>query len=151
MRALLQRVTRARVSIEGETVGAIGQGWAILLGVAATDTPEIARKLAEKVAYLRCFGDEQGKMNRSALDVHAEMLVVSQFTLYADTTRGRRPSFVHAAPPEIADPLVTRFADDLRGLGFTVQTGHFGAMMDVELTNHGPVTIWLDSDEQRSD
>ena len=150
MRALLQRVTRARVSIAGETVGAIGQGWAVLLGVAATDTPEIARKLAEKVAYLRCFGDEQGKMNRSALDVHAEMLVVSQFTLYADTTRGRRPSFVRAAPPEIADPLVTRFADDLRGLGLTVQTGHFGAMMDVELTNHGPVTIWLDSDEKRS-
>jgi D-tyrosyl-tRNA(Tyr) deacylase len=151
MRALLQRVTRARVSVAGETIGAIGQGWAILLGVAATDTPEIARKLAEKVAYLRCFGDEQGKMNRSALDVHAEMLVVSQFTLYADTSRGRRPSFVRAAPPDIADPLVTRFADELRGLGFTVQTGRFGARMLVSIDNDGPVTIWLDSYEQRFD
>lgn len=149
MRALCQRVTHARVSIDGEVVAGIGPGWAILLGVGQQDTPEIARKLAEKIAHLRCFPDVEGKMNRSALDVRAEMLVVSQFTLYADTSRGRRPSFVQAARPEVADPLVNCFADELRALGFHVQTGRFGAMMDLELVNEGPVTIWLDTDERR--
>ena len=146
MRALLQRVTAARVTIDDQVAGSIGRGWAILVGVSPDDTPEIARKLAEKIANLRCFEDEAGKMNRSALEIQAEMLVVSQFTLYADTSRGRRPSFVRAAPPELADPLVTRFADDLRDFGFRVATGRFGAHMLVRIDNDGPVTVWLDSE-----
>jgi len=146
LRALLQRVRAAGVSIDGQVVGSIGRGWAILVGVGPSDTPDIGRKLAEKIANLRCFEDEAGKMNRSALDVRAEMLVVSQFTLYADTSRGRRPSFVRAAPPEIADPLVTQFAEDLRVFGFKVATGRFGADMLVSIENDGPVTIWLDSE-----
>jgi D-tyrosyl-tRNA(Tyr) deacylase len=150
LRALLQRVSRARVTVDGQAVGEIGRGWAILLGVAQADTPETARKLADKVAHLRCFDDDAGKMNRSAFDVQAEMLVVSQFTLYADTSRGRRPSFVEAAPPEIANRLVDSFCDELRALGFTVQTGRFGARMVVRIDNVGPVTIWLDSDDKRS-
>jgi D-tyrosyl-tRNA(Tyr) deacylase len=151
LRALLQRVSRARVTVDGAVIGEIARGWAILLGVAPADTPETARKLADKVAHLRCFDDDAGKMNRSALDVQAEMLVVSQFTLYADTSRGRRPSFVQAAAPEMADPLVNRFCDELRVLGFRVQTGRFGARMLVNVDNDGPVTIWLDSDDRRSD
>jgi D-tyrosyl-tRNA(Tyr) deacylase len=151
MRAVCQRVSRAQVSIEGEVVGSIGPGWVILVGVGQRDGADTARKLAEKIAHLRCFPDDEGKMNRSALEVQAEMLVVSQFTLYADTSRGRRPSFVQAAPPEIADPLVNCFADELRNFGFKVETGRFGAMMDVELLNQGPVTIWLDTNEKRVD
>jgi D-aminoacyl-tRNA deacylase len=150
LRALLQRVSQAHVSIDGQIVGAIGRGWVILLGVAPSDDSEIARKLAEKVAHLRCFEDDQGKMNRSALDARAELLVVSQFTLYADTSRGRRPSFVGAAPPEVADPLVNQFCGELRSFGLTVETGRFGANMLVSIDNDGPVTIWLDSEEKRS-
>jgi D-tyrosyl-tRNA(Tyr) deacylase len=150
LRALLQRVSQAHVSIDGQIVGAIGRGWVILLGVAPSDNSEIARKLAEKVAHLRCFEDDQGKMNRSALDVRAGLLVVSQFTLYADTSRGRRPSFVGAAPPEVADPLVNQFCGELRSFGLTVETGRFGANMLVSIDNDGPVTIWLDSEEKRS-
>jgi D-aminoacyl-tRNA deacylase len=148
LRALLQRASRARVSVDGQVVGSIGRGWVILLGVGPTDNPDIACALADKVAHLRCFRDDEGKMNRSALDVHAEILVVSQFTLYADTTRGRRPSFVAAASPDVADPLVTCFVDELRRMGLAVETGRFGAEMLVSIDNDGPVTIWLDSDEK---
>ena len=149
MRALLQRATRGSVSVDGAMIAEIGAGWVILVGVAATDTEEIADKLAERAANLRCFSDADGKMNLSALDIHAPMLVVSQFTLYADTARGRRPSFVQAAPPELADPLVNRFAQRLRDLGLTVETGEFGAHMVVKIVNDGPVTIMLDSDDRR--
>jgi D-aminoacyl-tRNA deacylase len=135
--------------VDGAVIGEIGTGWVILVGVAATDTQEIADKLAERAANVRCFSDADGKMNLSALDIHAPMLVVSQFTLYADTARGRRPSFVQAAPPELANPLVNRFAQRLRDLGLTVETGRFGAHMVVEIVNDGPVTIMLDSDDRR--
>lgn len=149
MRAVLQRVSRARVMVDGSEVGAIGLGWAILLGIGTADDESAAERLAERVATLRVFGDDQGKMNLAAADVGAEFLVVSQFTLYADLSRGRRPSFVNAAPPEQAAPLVDRFADALRARGFRVATGQFGAHMDVELTNDGPVTIVLSTDEWR--
>jgi D-tyrosyl-tRNA(Tyr) deacylase len=130
-------------------IGQVGTGWVILLGVARQDTPETADRLAERAANLRCFSDADGKMNLSALDVGAEMLVISQFTLYADTARGRRPSFIQAAPPVQAVPLVDRFVQHLRNLGFTVETGQFGAHMIVEIVNDGPVTIVLDSDDRR--
>jgi D-aminoacyl-tRNA deacylase len=149
VRAVCQRVSRARVAINGETVGAIGTGWAILLGVGPDDDEEVAAKLVDQVAGLRVFDDAAGKMNLSAADVGAEILLVSQFTLYADMRRGRRPGFTGAAPPDVAAPLVDRVAALLRARGFTVATGRFGAMMDVELTNHGPVTIVLSSDGWR--
>ena len=149
MRALLQRVARGAVSVDGSTIGQIDAGWVILVGVTATDTEEKADRLAERVANLRCFSDVDGKMNLSALDVQAEMLVISQFTLYADTAHGRRPSFVQAAPPDQADPLVNRFTGRLRELGLKVESGQFGAHMVVEIVNDGPVTILLDSDDRR--
>ena len=150
MRVLAQRVTRARVTVAGETTGEIGPGFLLLVGVTLDDSAAAADLLARKVANLRVFDDADGNLNRSALDLleaeePAEMLVVSQFTLYADCRRGRRPSFVRAAPPAIAEPLVDRFADGLRALGLAVATGRFGAEMQVELVNDGPVTIWLDS------
>ena len=145
MRALLQRVTQAAVRVEGETVGQIGRGWLILLGAGRGDTEAVAAQLAEKVALLRCFEDLEGKTNLSAADVGAEMLVVSQFTLYADTSRGRRPGFTNAAPPDEARRLVDYFAEQLRGRGFRVETGRFGAHMEVSLVNDGPFTIWLDT------
>jgi D-aminoacyl-tRNA deacylase len=150
MRVLAQRVTRARVTVAGETTGEIGPGFLLLVGVTLDDTAAAADLLARKVANLRVFDDADGNLNRSALDLleaeePAEMLVVSQFTLYADCRRGRRPSFVRAAPPAIAEPLVDRFADGLRALGLAVATGRFGAEMQVKLVNDGPVTIWLDS------
>jgi D-tyrosyl-tRNA(Tyr) deacylase len=148
MRALLQRVQQASVSVEDVLLGEIQGGWAILLGVAPTDTEDIADKLAERVANLRSFSDDEGRMNLSAYDVSAEMLVVSQFTLYAETARGRRPSFVRAAPPDLANPLVDRFSQRLRDLGFVVRTGQFGAHMVVTIVNDGPVTIMLDSDDR---
>jgi D-tyrosyl-tRNA(Tyr) deacylase len=151
VRALLQRVSSARVSVDGETLGQIGPGWAVLLGVGPADSRDVAERLAEKVAYLRCFDDESGKMNRSVVDVAGQVLVVSQFTLYADTSRGRRPSYISAAPPSQAEPLVEHFADSLRGLGLHVSTGRFGAHMLVSIENDGPVTIWLDTDNKRSD
>lgn len=144
MRALLQRVSRARVSVDGQTISEIGKGLLILLGVGHADGEEQAAFLAEKVANLRIFEDEQGKTNLSILDVKGEAIVVSQFTLYADVRKGRRPSFTDAALPEVAGPLVDRFAELLRGHGVPTQTGRFGAHMLVEIHNDGPVTIWLE-------
>ncbi len=144
MRVLLQRVCWARVQVAGHPVAEIGPGLLLLVGVTHADGPEQAEYLARKVAHLRIFEDEEGKMNRSVLEVQGEALVVSQFTLYADTRKGRRPAFVGAAPPEIAAPLVERFAQHLRDLGVPTQTGRFGAHMDVELCNDGPVTIMLE-------
>jgi D-tyrosyl-tRNA(Tyr) deacylase len=144
MRALLQRVREARVTVEGELIGAIDHGFLILLGVTHEDGEEQARWLANKIAGLRVFEDEAGKMNLSLLDVGGSVLVVSQFTLYGDARKGRRPSFTAAARPEQAEPLVTFFAQQLRVLGLTVESGVFGAMMQVELVNDGPVTLLLE-------
>jgi D-aminoacyl-tRNA deacylase len=144
MRALLQRVSRASVTVEGQTISSIGKGLLILLGVGHGDGEEQAKYLAEKIANLRVFEDEQGKTNLSVQDVKGEALVVSQFTLYADTRKGRRPSFIDAALPEVAEPLVGRFVELLRGHGIPTQTGKFGAHMQVEIHNDGPVTIWLE-------
>ena len=145
MRALLQRVQRASVSIEGELVGAIDHGLCILLGVGPSDTADVARQLAAKCAELRIFNDDAGKMNLSLLDAHGAALVISQFTLYADTSHGRRPGFTGAASPALAAPLVDVFAAALQELGVPVRTGRFGADMLVEIHNDGPVTIWLDA------
>jgi len=145
MRALLQRVRRASVAVEGEVVGSIGQGLCILLGVGPSDTAEVAGALAAKSAELRIFNDDAGKMNLSLLDAGGQALVISQFTLYADTSRGRRPGFTGAAPPALAAPLVDAFAAALHDRGIRVETGIFGADMLVEIHNDGPVTIWLDS------
>jgi D-tyrosyl-tRNA(Tyr) deacylase len=144
MRALLQRVSQASVSVGGQTVSRIGKGLLILLGIGHGDREEQAAYLAEKIANLRIFEDEQGKTNLSALEVGAEAIVVSQFTLYADTRKGRRPSFTEAALPEAAEPLVDRFAELLRSQCVPAQTGQFGAHMLVEIHNDGPVTIWLE-------
>lgn len=145
MRLVLQRVKSARVIIAGHAIAEIGRGLVILLGIAPGDAEEQARFLAEKVANLRIFEDEQGKMNRSVLEVSGQAIVVSQFTLYADTRRGRRPSFTDAAPPDVARPLVEYFTESLRELGVPTQTGEFGAHMLVEIGNDGPVTIWLEA------
>ncbi len=144
MRAVLQRVRRGSVTVEGRGVAECGPGLVILLGVGHQDTEENARALAEKVAFLRIFEDSQGKMNLSILDVGGSAIVVSQFTLYADTRKGRRPSFVEAALPDVAHPLVDRFAQFLAGYGVPTQTGEFGAHMLVEIENDGPVTILLE-------
>ena len=144
MRALLQRVSKASVTVEGQTISTIGKGLLILLGVGHGDGEEQAKFLSEKIANLRVFEDEQGKTNLSVQDVKGEVLVVSQFTLYADTRKGRRPSFIDAALPEVAEPLVGRFVELLRGHGIPTQTGKFGAHMQVEIHNDGPVTIWLE-------
>ncbi len=144
MRVILQRVTRGRVTIDGQVTADIGTGAVILLGIGVDDGEEQARYLAEKIANLRIFEDEAGKMNRSLLDIGGEAIVVSQFTLYADTRKGRRPSFTDAAPPEIASPLVERFAALLREQGVPTQTGEFGAHMLVDIANDGPVTIWIE-------
>ncbi len=144
MRALLQRVSRASVSVEGHAISSIGKGLLILLGVGHGDSEEQAKFLAEKIANLRVFEDEQGKTNLSILDVKGEAIVVSQFTLYADTRKGRRPSFIDAALPDVAELLVSRFVELLRGHGVPTQTGKFGAHMQVEIHNDGPVTIWLE-------
>ncbi|HEX4609935.1 MAG TPA: D-aminoacyl-tRNA deacylase [Urbifossiella sp.] len=145
MRAVIQRVRRAAVTVGSEPVGAVGAGWLVLLGVAPTDTPAEAVWLADKVANLRAFEDEAGKMNRSVLDAGGGVLVVSQFTLYGDCRKGRRPSFTGAAPPAVAEPLYERFAAELRAVGLPVATGRFGADMQVELVNDGPVTFVLDT------
>jgi D-tyrosyl-tRNA(Tyr) deacylase len=144
MRALLQRVSRASVTVEDKVISQIGKGLVILLGIGHGDEEEQVTFLAEKITNLRIFEDEQGKTNLSVLDVKGEALVVSQFTLYADTRKGRRPSFIDAALPDIAEPLVNRFVERLRGLGVPTQTGQFGAHMLVEIHNDGPVTIWLE-------
>jgi len=143
----VQRVSRARVTVEERVAGEIGAGLVILLGVGREDSPEVAASMAEKVANLRIFEDDQGKMNRSLLDVKGGALVVSQFTLYGDARGQRRPSFISAAPPEQAAALYEAFNAALRGLGVTVATGIFQATMSVELVNEGPVTILLDSDK----
>jgi D-aminoacyl-tRNA deacylase len=145
MRAVVQRVSRARVVIDDEVVGQIGYGLLVLLGVARADTLEQARWLADKIVGLRIFADEDGKMNRGLVDVGGEALVVSQFTLYGDCQKGRRPSFVDAAPPEIAIPLYEEFLVAVRALGIPTATGRFGAMMRVELVNDGPVTLIMES------
>ena len=147
MRAVVQRVSRGAVVIDGETVGAIERGLLVLLGVATTDTLDESRWLADKVAGLRIFNDEAGKMNLSVADVGGALLVVSQFTLHGDCRKGRRPSFLGAAPPELAVPLYEAFINALRSLGLPVETGRFGAMMQVELVNDGPVTLILDTKE----
>ena len=144
MRALVQRVRSGGVRVDGKTLAQIGKGLVILLGVGEGDNETEARWLANKCAHLRVFADDQGKMNRSLLEVQGEAIVVSQFTLYGDVRKGRRPSFVHAAPPEIAEPLVERFAALLREEGVPTQTGSFGAMMLVEIENDGPVTLMLE-------
>lgn len=145
MRAVLQRVARASVTVDGAVVGAIGVGWLVLLGVADGDEDADADRLADKVAGLRAFDDDDGKMNRSALDVAGAVLVVSQFTLLGDCRAGRRPSFVAAASPDVAERLYLRFADQVRARGLDVATGTFRADMKVELLNDGPVTLLLDS------
>jgi D-tyrosyl-tRNA(Tyr) deacylase len=144
MRVVLQRVSHGRVSVDRVTIAEIGLGVVILLGVGPRDGDEQAQYLAEKIANLRIFEDDQGKINRSLLEVGGAALVVSQFTLYADTRKGRRPSFTDAALPETARPLVDRFAELLRAQGVPAQTGEFGAHMLVEIANDGPVTIWLE-------
>ena len=148
MRAVLQRVSRAEVRVDGEILGAVGAGLVVLLGVGPDDDEAIADGLARKVAELRIFADEEGRTNRSLLDVGAEALVVSQFTLFADTSRGRRPGFTGAAAPDLAIPLYERFAAALEALGVRVARGRFGAEMAVELVNEGPFTVWLDTDER---
>ena len=145
MRALLQRVRHGRVSVKGRTIAEIGPGLVILLGIGPQDGEEQARALAEKIANLRIFDDQDGRLNLSIKDAGGEAIVVSQFTLYADTRKGRRPSFTEAAPPELARPLVERFAALLREQGVPAQTGEFGAHMLVEIANDGPVTIWLEA------
>ncbi len=144
MRAVLQRVRRGRVSVENETIAEINQGLVILLGIGQEDTANEARWLAEKCASLRIFEDDDGKTNLSIQDIGGEAIVVSQFTLYADTRKGRRPSFIHAAAPDVAEPLVDKFAAHLHAQGVPTQTGVFGAHMLVEIENDGPVTILLE-------
>lgn len=148
MKALIQRVSRASVRVGEEVVGKIGPGLVILLGVARNDSEQDVQILADKIVNLRIFADDKGKFNLSALDTQAEVLVVSQFTLLADTQKGRRPSFIDAAPPEMAEPLCQRFIDILRATGLKVETGRFREHMLVEIHNDGPVTLWLDSRKQ---
>jgi D-aminoacyl-tRNA deacylase len=145
VRAVLQRTTGARVVVDGEIVGEIGAGLVVLLGVGPDDSDPVADDLARRTAELRIFRDDEGRTNRSLLDIGGEALVVSQFTLYADTRHGRRPGFTGAASPELAERCYHRFAAALRELGVPVATGRFGAEMAVELVNDGPFTIWLDS------
>lgn len=145
MRILLQRVTRAEVTVAGRTLGSIGPGLLALVGVGPGDSDEVARALAGKCVDLRIFRDDEGRTNRSLADVGGAMLVVSQFTLYGDTRKGRRPSFIEAAPPALAAELVEVFAAAVEARGVTVGRGEFGAEMAVELVNDGPMTIWLDS------
>jgi D-tyrosyl-tRNA(Tyr) deacylase len=144
MRLVLQRVSYGKVTVDGQTIAEIGPGVVILLGIGPQDTETQARTLAEKTTNLRIFEDAQGKMNLSLLDIGGQAIVVSQFTLYADTRKGRRPSFTDAALPEQARPLVERFAENLRALGIPTQTGEFGAHMCVEIHNDGPVTISME-------
>jgi D-tyrosyl-tRNA(Tyr) deacylase len=144
MRAVVQRVRCGSVQVEGKVIAAIQHGYVILLGVGPADTDAIAAALAKKIALLRVFEDDQGKMNLSIQDVGGQALVVSQFTLYADTSRGNRPSFINAAAPQIASPLVDLFAGHLSSHGISVQQGEFGAHMVVDIENDGPVTIWFE-------
>ena len=147
MRAVVQRVSSARVIVDGHVTGEITSGFLILLGVGRNDTPGVAVSMAEKIANLRIFEDDDGKMNRSLLETKGQALVVSQFTLYGDARGQRRPSFIAAAPPEQANEVYQQFGEALRRLGIVVGTGVFQAMMSVELVNEGPVTILLDSEK----
>lgn len=144
MKAILQRVNYASVSIEGTLISKIGPGLLILVGIGPEDTEEVAQAMAKKIAAMRIFHDEDGKMNRSVVDIGGEALAVSQFTLYADTRKGNRPSFIRSAPPEMAAPLVDRFAELLAAQGVPTKQGIFGADMQVALENDGPVTISLE-------
>jgi D-aminoacyl-tRNA deacylase len=144
MRGVVQRVARAEVQVAGRTVGSIGPGMLVFVGVGERDTAEQADRLAGKLSRLRIFEDDEGRMNRSVLDLGGEVLVVSQFTLLADTSRGNRPSFIAAAAPDVAEPLVERVAAGLRAAGLIVAMGEFGAHMEVDLVNDGPVTIVLE-------
>ncbi|MDP6761101.1 MAG: D-aminoacyl-tRNA deacylase [Acidimicrobiales bacterium] len=146
MRAVLQRVRKSSVSVSGEVVGEIGGGILALMAVAPGDSEREVRYMAGKISNLRIFPDEAGKMNRSLLDTGGEMLVVSQFTLYGDCRKGRRPSFAAAAPPEVAEALIEKFIEEVETLGVKTAAGRFGAMMEVELINDGPVTLLLDSE-----
>ena len=145
MRALVQRVSKASVTVEGRVIGSIGRGYAILAGVTHNDSHREAEWLANKIVGLRLFEDDAGKMNLSILDVDGSILLVSQFTLYANASKGRRPSFTAAAHPDQAEPLVSFLADDIRARGVPVETGVFGADMKVSLVNDGPVTFWLEA------
>lgn len=145
MRVVLQRSKQASVTVDGEVTGAIGHGFVLLVGLTHTDTEEDAEYVAKKVAGLRLFEDEEGKMNRSIGETGGQILSVSQFTLYGDCRKGRRPSFIEAARPEQAEPLYEHFNEQLRAHGLTVETGRFGAMMDVSLVNDGPVTLIVES------
>ncbi|MEK5328581.1 D-aminoacyl-tRNA deacylase [Bacillus sp. FSL W8-0006] len=147
MRLVVQRVTSASVKVEEKITGAINEGYMVLVGVTHEDTEEDVHYLAEKLAHLRIFEDENGKMNHSLLDVKGSVLSVSQFTLYGDTRKGRRPNFMKAAKPDVANSLYECFNETLREKGIHVETGRFGAMMDVSLTNSGPVTMLMDSKE----
>lgn len=147
MRAVVQRVSRAQVTSGDETLGAIGPGLVVFLGIHGNDGPDEIEWMAEKVLGLRIFEDEGGKMNRSLLDIGREILIVSQFTLYGDCRKGRRPGFSAAAPPAVADPVYHRFLEEIRRRGIPAATGRFQASMAVELVNDGPVTLLLDSDK----
>jgi D-aminoacyl-tRNA deacylase len=147
MRALLQRVSHASVTVDKQVVGQIGQGLLILLGIGHGDSEVQVKTITEKIVHLRIFEDDEGKMNRSLLNIGGQALVVSQFTLYADARKGRRPGYTDAAPPALAEPLVERFKDAIESFGLKVAGGVFGAYMQVELLNDGPVTIWLDSEQ----
>ena len=149
MRAVIQRVSSGSVTIDGKVVGKIGKGLVILLGVKNGDSETDAKSLADKCVNLRIFNDEDGKFNLSALDVGGELLAISQFTLYGDTRKGRRPSFIEAAQPEISEPLYEKFVEYLQESGLKVATGKFGAMMQVEINNDGPVTIIAESKETK--
>ena len=145
MRAVIQRVRSGSVSVDEKVIAEIGQGMVILLGIGPEDTEEMVRAMAKKIAKMRIFGDAEGKLNLSLLDINGEAIVVSQFTLYANTKKGNRPSFVEAAHPDLASPLVDRFASFLREEGVSTQTGQFGAYMMVNIENDGPVTILMES------
>jgi D-tyrosyl-tRNA(Tyr) deacylase len=147
MRLVIQRVSQASVSVDGETVGEIGQGLLVLIGARSTDNEATVQRLATKTAELRIFPDDDGRFNRSLVDIDGEALVLSQFTLYGDTRKGRRPSFNDAAPPEIAEPVVSAYVWALAAHGVRVAQGRFGAHMQVSLVNDGPVTITIDSEE----
>lgn len=145
MKAVLQRVAHSSVAVEGQVISSVGKGLLILLGIEREDSIEKAQALSKKIVHLRIFEDAQEKMNLSVLDIQGEVLVISQFTLMADAQKGNRPSFVKAAPPEIAKPLIEEFCRNLQGYGLTVKQGVFGAHMAVDLLNDGPVTIWLEN------
>ena len=145
MRVCVQRVTEASVQVDGQQVGKIGSGLLVLLGIGQQDTAQEVTQLVDKIVNLRIFADQQEKMNLSLLDVEGEMLVISQFTLWGDCRKGRRPSFVQAADPQLAEPLYEQFAQEVRAQGVGVETGRFGAMMQVSLVNDGPVTLVIES------